>query len=134
MAISFREALGIHPEALQLRAQRTEVLAANLANADTPHYKSRDIDFKEILCGIRSGHEPQPLPIMKTTYGHLAGTLDDNDLELKYRIPSQPSVDGNTVDPDLERTEFASNSVSYQSSLYFLNGKIRTMLTAIKGE
>ncbi|CAK0742224.1 flagellar basal-body rod protein FlgB [Gammaproteobacteria bacterium] len=135
MSITFKETLGIHPEALSLRARRAEILAANLTNADTPKYKARDLDFKAILSGIRDSNDEDPqLPLKQTYLTHLDGSLGNEEFPLKYRIPSQPSSDGNSVDPDMERTEFASNSVGYQSSLTFLTGRVRTILTAIKGE
>ena len=134
MAVTFRDALGIHPEAMSLRARRAEILAANFINADTPYYKARDIDFKAILSGVRESDEEPPLSLKRTHCTHIEGSLEDPEIPLKYRIPSQPAVDGNTVDPDLERTEFASNTVGYQSSVTFLDGRIRTMITAIKGE
>lgn len=121
---------GVHAEALQLRGHRAEVLAANLANVDTPGYKSRDFDFNAVLKGL----EPN-LPPTVTDAGHIqpqqelvAGT------ELQYRVPLQPALDGNTVDSQLEYGSFASNSLEYQSSLKFLNGRIQTLLLAIKGQ
>lgn len=134
MSITFKQALGIHPEAMSLRARRAEILSANFVNADTPGYKARDIDFKAILSGAYDPDQDPPMPLKLSHCGHLAGTIDDPEYPLKYRIPSQPSVDGNSVDPDLERTEFASNAIGYQSSVTFLEGRIRTMLTAIRGE
>ncbi|CAK0761541.1 flagellar basal-body rod protein FlgB [Gammaproteobacteria bacterium] len=134
MPINFSQALGIHPEALSLRARRAEILAGNLSNADTPYYKARDIDFKSILSGIQDQNENPQVAMNRTHPTHLEGTLGDTAFPLKYRMPNQPSVDENTVDPDLERAEFASNALGYQASITFLDGRVRTMLTAIKGE
>jgi len=133
MAISFRQAFGIHPEAMALRAQRAELLASNFTNADTPQYKARDIDFKAILAGVRTPSEGPTLPVLRTHFSHNSGFYDQL-IPVKFRIPSQPSTDGNTVDPDLERVEFASNNIGYQASVTFLDGRIRSLLTAIKGE
>ncbi len=132
MPITFNQALGIHPESLSLHARRAEVLAANMANADTPNYKARDIDFKALLAGAQND-DPQ-LAMRRTASLHIAGTIIDPPPGLKYRIPSQPSVDGNTVDADRERTEFASNALGYEASLTFLSGRFSSLLTAIKGE
>jgi len=134
MSISFNQALGIHPEALSVRARRAEILAGNLTNSDTPGYKARDIDFKAILSGVKDENDDRQITLNLTNPTHLEGTLGDTQFPLKYRIPSQPSVDGNSVDPDRERAEFASNALGYQSSITFLDGRIRTLLTAIKGE
>src|SRR5579875_2997482 len=109
--------LGIHAQALALEAQRTDVLAANLANVDTPNYKARDMDFKAALAA-GSGETGAPAAGADPTY-------------LKYRVPLAPALDGNTVDEQLEQSAFAENSVRYQASLTFLNTKLRDLLTAI---
>lgn len=125
------KAFGIHAQALQLRGQRAEILAANMANADTPNYKAKDFNFHASL--MRSKDE---LEGMKRTHDkHLhAGPAKTGHMPLQYRIPNQPSLDGNTVDTQLERSEFMQNSIMYQTSLRFLNGKISGLLRAIKGE
>ncbi len=122
-------ALGIHAQALQWRARRLEVLASNLANAETPGYKARDLDFSAALEAARRG---RPV-LLATNPRHLqpAGSLTP---ALRYRLPAQPSLDGNTVDPDLEKAAFAEAVVRYQASLRFLDGKIKGLLRAIKGE
>ncbi len=130
MALTFNQALGIHPQALSLRGRRAEVLAANVANADTPNYKARDLDFQTVLAGAKSDQ----LSLTRTSDCHLAAPGPSENPELKYRVPSHPSVDGNSVEPDRERAEFAHNAVNYQSSLTFLGGRFRSLLTAIKGE
>ncbi len=130
MAFEFDTALGIHPRALVLRARRNEVLAANIANADTPGYKARDIDFRAVL-----GQAREKLPLVTTRGDHFPG-LDapGADAGLRYRVPNQPSLDGNTVDPDLEKAAFAENALRYNASLTFLDRKFRGLITAIKGE
>ncbi len=122
-------ALGIHAQALPWRARRLEVLASNLANAETPGYRARDLDFSDALEAARRG---RPV-LVATNPRHLqpAGGLAP---VLRYRIPAQPSLDGNTVDPDLEKAAFAEAVVRYQASLRFLDGKIKGLLRAIKGE
>lgn len=122
---------GQHALALKLRAMRTEVLATNIANADTPNYKARDLDFGAVL-----GREQAGRVAMKRTHaahrdGSGAAQLDG--AELKYRLPHQPSQDGNTVQPDVEQAQFAENVMRYRASLMFLDGRIRTLKLAIKG-
>lgn len=125
------EAFGIHEQALRLRAARAEVLAANLANADTPGFKARDVDFAAIL----RGELPSPVRLTATRPGHIGS---DNGVipssRLLYRNPIQPSVDGNTVDMVREQVAFSQNAMQYQASMRLLDGKIRSLLTAIKGD
>jgi flagellar basal-body rod protein FlgB len=125
------DAFGIHAKALETFGRRAEVLAGNLANADTPGYKARDLDFKAILGGVMKDE----LPLAQSTGGHMATT--DRGLSnesLLYRVPLQPSADGNTVDTQTEQTQFAQNSIRYQASLTFLDGTIKNLLSAIRGE
>ena len=110
---------GIHGAALEVRGQRMGVLASNIANASTPGFKARDIDFQEALS---SATEPGGL-----TDTGLAGAT-------KYRVPLQPSLDGNTVDLSTEQTAFAENAVQYQTTLSFLNGRIGQITRALRGE
>jgi flagellar basal-body rod protein FlgB len=120
--------LGIHEAALTFRAQRMEVIAANLANADTPHYKARDVEFSSVLNGAANAVQ------MRTTDArHLSTAPRAAQSELKYRIPHQPSLDGNTVETDLELARYAENAVSYQSSLMFASNRISTLRLALTG-
>ncbi|MFK8053610.1 MAG: flagellar basal body rod protein FlgB [Woeseiaceae bacterium] len=122
-----------HAKALQLRAQRNEVLASNLANADTPNYKARDIDFASTLANERGGQ----LAMARTSDKHIAGageTTLGQSQNIAYRIPTQPAVDGNTVETDIEQAAYAENVVGYQASLSFVNQKIRGLQVAIKGQ
>jgi flagellar basal-body rod protein FlgB len=125
------DALGIHEQALKLRGRRAEVLAANIANADTPGYKARDFDFQAML-----RQEVANTPRMKVTHpGHIqteGGIVPPS--QMGYRIPNQPSLDGNTVDTQVEHTAYAANAMEYQASLRFLSGTIKTLKTAIKGQ
>ena len=121
--------LGVHEAALLFRARRMEVLAANLANADTPHYQARDLTFSAVL-DERMGAARQ----LKTTDArHL--TVDPLAARetLQYRMPHQPSLDGNTVEADLELARYAENAVAYQASLLFASGKISSLRTALTG-
>ena len=123
---------GVHAQAAQLRSYRGEVLANNIANAETPDYKSRDVDFKSILKQV-DGSGPVALDATNKSHVNLSSqSVLEN--ELLYRVPSQPSLDGNTVDMDMEKAEFSKNSVSYQVSMSFLSGKIKGIMTAIRGE
>lgn len=125
MAITWDKALGIHPHALLLRAQRAEILASNLANANTPNYKAQDVDFKSVLQSIRHN---KPAPGMPNQLNGF-----QSQVEKMYRIPNQDSLDGNTVDANAEHMEFMKNSNQYQASFQFLNGRIKGLMMAIKG-
>lgn len=128
----FDKIFGIHEQALLVHGQRLSVLANNLANADTPNFKARDIDFAAVLGG--TGGEA-PLPVMITNAGHLA--LTDGGLpagELMYRNPYQASLDGNTVEMPVEQAAFSENNVRYQASLTFINNQISLMQFAIAGQ
>lgn len=122
---------GIHATALKLRANRAELLAANIANADTPNYKARDIDFKNAL--KMAGSNSSDMRTTNVRHITTAGTSKMGS-EIMYRIPTQPSLDGNTVDLHTERSAFMENSMMYQASLRFLNGRISGLMTAIRGE
>ena len=121
--------LGPHATALSLRQQRMEVLGSNIANAATPHYKARDIDFKaeysRALDGRGSLTTSSPLHIGTTTGG---------SSELRFREPISPSLDGNTVELHVEQLQFAENSARYEASLQFLGDRIRTLRAALRGE
>jgi flagellar basal-body rod protein FlgB len=135
MPVNLDTYLGVHAQALKLRSQRTEVLAANLANADTPNYQARDIDFKAALA-TANGNMGSGVHLSTTSGRHIgtAGVNGEGSPELKYRTPLAPSLDGNTVDTQLEQAAFAENSVRYQATLTFLNSKFRGLMTAITGQ
>jgi flagellar basal-body rod protein FlgB len=143
MALNLDSYLGVHAQALTMEAQRTELLAANLANADTPNYKARDIDFKAALAAAGgspgSGTPGGTLAVSATNAAHLgAQSVDGADAaigaNLKYRVPMAPSLDGNTVDSQLEQAAFAENAVRYQATLTFLNARLKELMTAIVGQ
>ncbi len=134
MAISIDKHFGLAEQALELRSMRANVLANNIANADTPGYKARDIDFQAML-SARMGDTSDSIGMNGTEPGHLLTTPQGDTMTgLKFRTPSQPSIDGNTVDAQLEKTQFVQNTVEFQAAFEFLNGKVKSMLTAIKGE
>ena len=123
-------ALGIHPHAVLWRARRAEILAANLANAETPHYQARDLDFHAMLADELGGEQ-----LAATDSRHLAaGDADNFGSELQYRVPAQAALDQNTVDVQAERAAFLDNALRYQASLRFLNGSLSGLLSAFRGE
>jgi flagellar basal-body rod protein FlgB len=127
----FDNVFGIHEQALLLHGQRLGVLATNLANADTPNYKARDIDFSEVL-GHTGG---EPLPMRVTQAAHITISPDEMPAaDLKYRNPYQASLDGNTVEMPVEQAAFSENNVRYQASLTFINLQIAEMQLAIAGQ
>ena len=146
------DALDFHGRALQLRASRQETIASNIANADTPNFKAKDFDFAAALreasgmpasdAGSRAALPAaegglSTVALARTHRGHqpLGGSLKSGGQpDLKYVHPEQPSMDGNTVDLNRERAQFSQNAVGYEASLRFLNGRIKTMMTAIRGE
>jgi len=124
------DVFGIHEEALRLRARRSEVLASNLANADTPGYKARDFDFQAML----RNEMQNPVRLAATRPGHIhndQGIVAST--QMAYRVPQQSSLDGNTVETEREQTAFSANAMRYEASLRFLDGRIKGLLTAIKG-
>jgi flagellar basal-body rod protein FlgB len=127
--------LHFHQGALNLRAQRQELLASNIANADTPHYKAQDIDFKEAL-KARLGEATSwpPLALASTKERHIAPAPVQGDTFRRFRTEYQSSVDGNTVNMDVERGEFAKNSMQYEASLTFINSMLSGMQRAISGQ
>ena len=127
-------ALQFHQTALNVQAQRQEMLASNIANADTPNYKARDIDFRAALNGA-IGARLAPLALAATAAKHLGGgAASPLDPYAGYRSELQSSVDGNTVNMDVERAAFAENAVHYEASITFINGLLRGMQTAISGQ
>lgn len=135
MPVNLDTYLGVHQQALKLRSQRTELLAANLANIDTPGYRARDIDFKKALAAA-AGNKDGGVHMTTTSAGHIGANAANGTAagELKYRTPLAPALDGNTVDAQLEQAAFAENSVRYQATLTFVSAKFRSLMTAITGQ
>lgn len=123
---------GVHEQGIRIRSKRAEILAGNLANADTPNYQARDIDFKQALQDAQAGSEPRHMKI--TSKKHIQTDGSGMSTEFVYRNPLQPSVDGNTVDTQMEKAQFIENAMQYQASLSFLTGKIKSLMSAIRGE
>ncbi len=134
MPISFEKAFSIHDDAMMLRARRSSILASNIANADTPNYKARDIDFKSVLQSMEKPALGDRLLLAGTHRRHMSATATGSDSSLQYRNPLHASLDGNTVDSHVEQSKFAENALQYQTSYTFLNGKIQGMINAIRGE
>lgn len=126
-----------HANALNVRAYRQQLLASNIANADTPGYKARDIDFAAALrnAGVGNTEATLPAPQLRVSSDrHLAGlTTSSAPAEALYRNAQQPSIDGNTVDMDVERNRFAENAVHYDANLTFLGAQIKLMTAALQG-
>jgi len=136
MPLNLDAYLGVHADALKIRGQRTEVLARNLANADTPGYQARDLDFRAALAQA-SGAADAPVALKTTHTNQIATAIDasgETTANLKYRVPLAPALDGNTVDVQMEQAAFASNSVSFQATLSFLQNRFRGLMTAITGQ
>lgn len=136
MPLNLDSYLGVQTQALTVGSKRMEVLADNLANVDTPNYKARDIDFKAALA--QAGSADAPLALSTTSSGHVGGVsangTTDPSTALKYRVPLAPSLDGNTVDTQLEQAAFADNTVRYQATLTFLSARLKNLMTAITGQ
>lgn len=133
-AISFANALGVHERALHLRTERSAVLANNLANAETPGFKARDFDFREALKMAKS--DSSAMHMAKTNSGHIAIAANNSgaSVDLSYRVPLQPSIDGNTVDSHFESSAFARNAMEFGASFRFLNGRFSGLSKAISGQ
>ena len=135
MSISFDKALGLHEKALGFRAQRAEVLANNISNADTPNYKARDLDFSSVLAAenekVQNGH----FALNMTNSRHIeAEGMGMDDGTLLYRTPSAPSMDQNTVDSQVEQANYTENAMGFQASFTLLNSKFKGLVAALRGE
>ncbi len=127
-------ALAFHQRALDVRAQRQQLIASNIANADTPNYKARDLDFRSTLeAALKPGAGASAGALARTAAGHLGGSGGAGGAPLLYRQTVQASVDGNSVDIDVERAQFADNALRYEANLMFISGQIRGLLSAIQG-
>ena len=116
-----------------LRSQRQQVIASNIANADTPGFVARDFDFAKAL-EIGVGAPAGPGAVSTTSNGHMRlGAMDARHPDMAYSVQTQPSQDGNSVDLDRERANFVDDSIRYESTLRFINGHVKTMLSAITG-
>lgn len=129
--------LQFHTDALKLRGQRQQLLASNIANADTPGYKARDLDFRKAMQEA-AAESTFNVSMARTAQGHLASVAERDGATAGaapalYRVPVQPSLDGNTVDMDVERASFADNAIHYEANLMILNSQLKSLLSAIQG-
>ena len=121
-------ALGVHAQALGLRSQRMEVLARNIANADTPHYKAKDIDFRSVLKQTRED-------ALNSTHNlHMSMPMEESQSGEKYRIPFNASFDGNTVEMNVEQAKFGEAAADYQATLNILENRISGIRHALRGD
>ncbi|MBC9250398.1 flagellar basal-body rod protein FlgB [Pseudomonas alcaligenes] len=135
MSISFESALGIHEKALNFRAQRAEVLSNNIANADTPNYRARDLDFSAVLAEQNEKAQGKQISLSRTDSQHIpADGLELADPALRFRTPFHPSIDQNTVDMQQEQSNYAENAVQFQASFTLLNSKFKGLVSALRGE
>ncbi|MDP5032930.1 MAG: flagellar basal body rod protein FlgB [Paraglaciecola sp.] len=130
MAISLDKLMGFHHKAMQVRTDRMEIIAGNLANANTPGYKARDLDFQKVMKSAQFAREHN---LTRTNERHLKGSMQGTG-DIQYRVPNQPDTgDGNTVDVQMERNAFLDNGLRYEAGMEFLNGKIKGMKKALSG-
>ncbi|HAQ72712.1 flagellar basal body rod protein FlgB [Stutzerimonas nitrititolerans] len=135
MSISFDKALGIHEKALGFRAQRAEVLANNIANADTPNYKARDLEFSSVLAAQAAKSQQGSFGVNLTNEKHIAAEgLEIADPSLRFRTPHHASLDQNTVDLQIEQSTYAENAIDFQASFTLLNSKFKGLMSALRGE
>lgn len=123
--------LAVLTKALDLRAYRQQVLASNIANADTPGYKARDLDFRAAMQNAMAGKAAGSLPLATTSSGHVQGFAPAGPATLLFRTETQSAVDGNTVDMDVERSQIAENSMQYEILTRFISDKFNGYRTAI---
>jgi len=123
-------ALDVHADAMQLRARRTRLLATNIANVDTPNYKARDLVFGDTLARAMK----TSLPMRSTDSRHIPLGRNSTGVAVHYRNPEAPSLDGNTVDKDMEQARFAENALRYQASVQFLQNRVGSLIRSLKGE
>ncbi len=148
MITNMTSGLDFQAKALVLRAERQQVIASNIANADTPGYVARDLNFKEAMAAATGADRGTSLRASSSQGGGAQGmthanhialsgsttALGANPAHLAYTVQSQPSLDGNSVDLDRERANFADNAVRFEATLRFINGQSKTILSAIQGQ
>jgi flagellar basal-body rod protein FlgB len=140
MFANLTSSLDFHSNALVLRAERQRVISSNIANADTPGYAGRDINFKEALSAVNGTGQQSTAPsapMAASNPRHIplqASTTSLDATALRYTTQSQPAMDGNSVDMDRERANFVDNAVRYEATLRFINGQSKTLLSAIQGQ
>lgn len=132
--INFDNALGIHAQTAMLRARRAEIIASNLANADTPGYQARDFDFNAALAAA-TGQGDDTAALQTTSTGHLSpGDGSADGIVLEYRVPTQASLDQNSVDVQGERSRFLDNAMRYEATMRFIDSRLSGLLRAFRGD
>jgi flagellar basal-body rod protein FlgB len=137
MPLNLDQYVSVHATALDVRSRRGELIANNLANADTPGYQARDIDFRQAMARAAGDPTTSGVAMSTTNAGHIGGNTSADaagNPDLKFRTPLAPALDGNTVDAQIEQAAFAENAVRYQATLTFLNSKFRGLITALTGQ
>ncbi len=124
------QALGVHEQALQVKSRRLEVLSQNIANADTPNYKARDIDFKAVL----GAAQKQDTAIVSTNAGHFAAGAELSPDGMRYRTPFNTAFDGNTVEMSVEQAQYGKAAADYQATLSFLENRVSSVRKALRGD
>ena len=134
MVSKLDQAFNFHQKVMTLRTERQQLIASNIANADTPHYKARDMDFSKSLQSALAGRGAVNggLPLARTTTGHLPGVVSAPSSELLYRNEYQSAVDGNTVEMDVERANFADNAIRYEAGVNFVTSRFKGLLDAMQ--
>lgn len=129
---SIEQHVSVFSQAMTLRAQRHQVLASNIANADTPNYKARDFNFETAMQNAMAGRDSDGgVNLAKTSSGHLSGIGSSGPAMLKFRTDTQSAVDGNTVDMDVERTQITDNALQYQILTQLISDKFQGMRSAL---
>ncbi|OZY35439.1 flagellar basal body rod protein FlgB [Pseudomonas lundensis] len=137
MSISFEKAVGSAEKALIYRSQRAEVLSNNIANADTPNFKARDLDFPALLASQSKQMTDAQFSLQTTNLKHIAGNGSAAEIDeraLLYRIPNQPSLDQNTVDQQVELAKYTENEIHFEAAFTRLNGSFKGLIKALRGE
>lgn len=132
MTTKLDRAFAFHTQAMNLRTERQSLIASNIANADTPNYKARDLDFGKSLERAMAGRGASGLSMARTASGHLAGGASAASGHHLYRTEHQSAVDGNTVDMDIERAQFADNAIRYEASVNFVTRRFKGLLDAMQ--
>ena len=137
MSISFEKAVGSAERALIYRSQRAEVLSNNIANADTPNFKARDLDFPALLASQSKQMTDAQFSLQTTNLKHIAGNGSAAEIDeraLLYRIPNQPSLDQNTVDQQVELAKYTENEIHFEAAFTRLNGAFKGLIKVLRGE
>lgn len=137
MSISFEKAVGSAERALIYRSQRAEVLSNNIANADTPNFKARDLDFPALLASQSKQMTDAQFSLQTTNLKHIAGNGSAAEIDgsaLLYRTPNQPSLDQNTVDQQVELAKYTENEIHFEAAFTRLNGSFKGLIKALRGE